>query len=551
MPSKRVFPFHPSQEPNAVQRLEGFAMPKELEISEKQNGMLDAEYGFGWRHIIAFLGTFGFMTNYLIIFNLSVTIVSMVNNTALEDQSWERLEEIKNETLPFSSSLCAAPNQTSVDKDGPFLWSRTQMGVVLGSFYYGYIWTQMAGGLLSAKFGGKWIFGFGTFLAGVLTFLVPVAAAAGVEYLIAIRVLQGLSEAICLPNKRQILLAAIQGITFPACQAILAQWVPPHERTKIPTLTISGCSFGIVIAFITSGLLADSNFLGGWPSVFYVCGLISCIWFALWVIFVSSNPAGHRFIRAAEKDYIAKCLARDLKSRNQDGKAPGMMDLPWKAIITSTAVWAVFISHFTFNWCNYTLLTSLPTYFNTVLGLNLRANGLLSAIPYVAQTVVQIVVGPVADTLRSKCGLKTELVRKLLDCSAHFFPGICIIAVGHIGCDTTAAIALLSTAVGFTGLTGGGFFVNLFDISPQYAGVIFGMSNTLATIPGIAGPYLTQTLIRDEPTVASWQIVFYIAASLYFFSTIFYMIFAKATIQWWADPQYEKKKKSTSAKERF
>uniref|UniRef100_A0A5S6Q5Z9 Sialin n=1 Tax=Trichuris muris TaxID=70415 RepID=A0A5S6Q5Z9_TRIMR len=547
MPSKRVFPLHLAQETNAVQRQEDIAMPKELEMSEKQNGVLSGgssldntfcqrtKYGFGWRHIVAFLGTFGFMTNYLIIFNLSVTIVSMVNNTALEDQSWQKLENLTNGTIPFSPSVCAAPNQTSVDKDGPFLWSRRQMGIVLGSFYYGYIWTQMPGGLLSAKFGGKWIFGLGTFLAGVLTFFVPLAASAGVEYLIAIRVLQGLSE----------------GITFPACQAILAQWVPPHERTKIPTLTISGCSFGIVIAFITSGLLADLSFLGGWPLVFYVCGLISCVWFTVWVIFVSSNPAGHRFITSAEKDYIAKCLARDLKSRKQGGGVVGMMDLPWKAITMSTAVWAVFISHFTFNWCNYTLLTSLPTYFNTVLGLNLRANGLLSAIPYVAQTVVQIVVGPVADTLRSKCGLKTELVRKLLDCSAHFFPGICIIAVGHIGCDTTAAIALLSTAVGLTGLTGGGFFVNLFDISPQYAGVIFGMSNTLATIPGIAGPYLTQTLIQDEPTVASWQIVFYISAALYFFSTIFYMIFAKATIQWWADPQYESKKKSTATKERF
>ena len=42
---------------------------------------------------------------------------------------------------------------------------------------------------------------------------------------------------------------------------------------------------------------------------------------------------------------------------------------------------------------------------------------------------------------------------------------------------------------------GGGVFLNAGDIAPQYAGVIYGISNTFATLPGFLSPlavgYLT------------------------------------------------------------
>ena len=38
------------------------------------------------------------------------------------------------------------------------------------------------------------------------------------------------------------------------------------------------------------------------------------------------------------------------------------------------------------------------------------------------------------------------------------------------------------------------FYVTANDIAPAYAGIVFGISNTFATIPGIISPYIVGAL---------------------------------------------------------
>ncbi|POG59204.1 hypothetical protein GLOIN_2v856345 [Rhizophagus irregularis DAOM 181602=DAOM 197198] len=40
-----------------------------------------------------------------------------------------------------------------------FGWSSTTQGLVLSSFFVGYLTTQVLGGALADKFGGKWVLG--------------------------------------------------------------------------------------------------------------------------------------------------------------------------------------------------------------------------------------------------------------------------------------------------------------------------------------------------------------------------------------------------------
>ncbi len=73
-------------------------------------------------------------------------------------------------------------------------WDSETQGWILGSFFYGYILTQIPGGYLSGRFGPKWLMGLGILGTVVFTLLTPVAADLGARYLIAVRALEGLGE---------------------------------------------------------------------------------------------------------------------------------------------------------------------------------------------------------------------------------------------------------------------------------------------------------------------------------------------------------------------
>lgn len=82
------------------------------------------------RYTVVFMAFFGFFNVYALRVNLSVAIVAMV--------------ELRNVTLA---------NGTMVQEQH-FDWNSKQQGLVLSSFFYGYILTQFAGGFIAGKVGG-------------------------------------------------------------------------------------------------------------------------------------------------------------------------------------------------------------------------------------------------------------------------------------------------------------------------------------------------------------------------------------------------------------
>lgn len=50
---------------------------------------------------------------------------------------------------------------------------------------------------------------------------------------------------------------------------------------------VPGAQFGTVVSLPISGLLCQSTFLGGWPAVFYVFGVLGILWFVAWMLLVS------------------------------------------------------------------------------------------------------------------------------------------------------------------------------------------------------------------------------------------------------------------------
>ena len=61
----------------------------------------------------------------------------------------------------------------------------------MSSFFYGYILTQIPGGWVATKFGGKYVYGIGVLVTSLLTLITPLMAYLNLWALVACRVAMG------------------------------------------------------------------------------------------------------------------------------------------------------------------------------------------------------------------------------------------------------------------------------------------------------------------------------------------------------------------------
>lgn len=127
--------------------------------------------------------------------NLSVAIVAMVNHTGLAVADHNDPHHVVTDNVTDDEYVCFDPNAKSQgqgqSEDGPFLWTEPEQGLVLGSYFWGYLVTQIPGGRMAELFGGKWVFFLAVVMNMVATILSPVCAYAGYQYLILMRIIEG------------------------------------------------------------------------------------------------------------------------------------------------------------------------------------------------------------------------------------------------------------------------------------------------------------------------------------------------------------------------
>ncbi|XP_029818706.1 sialin isoform X3 [Manacus vitellinus] len=336
------------------------------------------------RYNLALLACFGFFLLYALRVNLSVALVDMVEpNTSLAKNATSNV-------CPEHSSTINVPRNTTGEK---YSWDADTQGWILGSFFYGYIITQIPGGYLASRIGGKLLLGFGIFGTSIFTLLTPLAANLGVGYLIAVRALEGLGE----------------GVTFPAMHSMWSSWAPPLERSKLLSISYAGAQLGTVVSLPLSGLIC---YYMNWVYVFYIFGALGVLWWFFWMCLVSDTPETHRSISHAEREYILSSLKDQLSTQKS---------VPWRPMLKSLPLWAIVVAHFSYNWTFYTLLTLLPTYMKEILRFDAQENGFLSALPYFGCWLCIILSGQIADYLREKQNFSTVCVRKCFTLIAQLY----------------------------------------------------------------------------------------------------------------------------------
>lgn len=106
-----------------------------------------------------------------------------------------------------------------------------------------------------------------------------------------------------------------KGVLWPAMSSIFVHWTPSKERTKIIGTSTSGAWVGNIIALPFGGFLCVSGFDGGWPSIFYIFGIIGIVWSVLFMFLVSDSPKTHPFIKKSELDYLVEETKKEVSAK--------------------------------------------------------------------------------------------------------------------------------------------------------------------------------------------------------------------------------------------
>jgi len=466
------------------------------------------------RFIFAFMGFFCFFNLYALRVNLSVALVRMVNVTYMKQLEIENAA-LTNATIHKDPIDCEEANKTaSATQDGPFNWDSKQQGTILAAFFYGYIFTQIPGGMLAEKFGGKLVLLVGIAWTALLTLLTPVIAeAGGFAGLVAIRVLEGLGE----------------GVAFPAMHVMISAWAPPLERGRLATFVYAGAQIGTVVAMPISGVLCQTV---NWQSVFYVFGAIGVVWSVMWIFLVYDRPSSHPRISPQERNYI--------ETSQGPQRAKGVtLKTPWLKMVTSPSVYAVMMGNFAHNWGNFFIMTTIPQFLSYILKFDIQSSGAVAGAPYLTMWFGMLLGGTVTDFLLSRHLMSVTTVRKLFCILGFVVPTACLIGIGFVNCEKEVAVFCLVVTGFCLGLSWGGWGVNHMDIAPPFAGTVFGITNCISTIPGFVAPAIVGALTYRNQTRAAWRNAFYITGGVLMFGTLVFIICGTGKRQRWSYPESE------------
>ncbi|CAO2840815.1 unnamed protein product [Amaranthus hypochondriacus] len=428
----------------------------------------------------------------------SVKVRDSLNDVVLEEKWWKEFpKRWIIVVLCFSAFLLCNMDRVNMSiailpMAAEYGWSPTTVGLIQSSFFWGYLLTQVAGGIWADTIGGKTVLGFGVVWWSIATALTPIAAKLGLPFLLFVRAFMGIGE----------------GVAMPAMNNILSKWVPVSERSRSLALVYSGMYLGSVTGLAFSPFLIHTY---GWPSVFYSFGSLGTVWFAVWLNKANNSPLEDPDLRPAEKKLIlsSSSLSREPIKR-----------IPWGAILSKPPVWALIVSHFCHNWGTFIILTWMPTYYHQVLHFNLTESGMLCVLPWLTMAVSANFGGWIADTLVSK-GYSVTTVRKIMQTVGFLGPAFFLTQLSHVN-SPAMAVLCMACSQGTDAFSQSGLYSNHQDIAPRYSGILLGLSNTAGVLAGVLGTAATGYILQH----GSWDNVFEVSVGLYLVGTVVWNLFS-------------------------
>ncbi|WP_337101081.1 MFS transporter [Paenibacillus sp. YIM B09110] len=325
----------------------------------------------------------------------------------------------------------------------------SQQGMLLSSFFLGYAIMQMPGGALADKFGFRKVILFSIIIWSIFTGMTGLAWS--LASMVVIRFLFGIAE----------------GGYFPSGSKAIAATFPLNERSRAMSLMLSSATIaGIFTPILTTQAMGTI----GWRSLFYIIGGAGLIVGFLFYFFLK-EPA-----KASPEEGM-------ISARPKAAKAP------LKEVLKTPMIWNLFIAYFSIYAINWGLSAWMPTYMMEARGLDLKAIGLLSAIPAFVGIFGMIFSGYVLDRL-------TKGADKIVAALLSIGTGILLYLMANAA-TTTLFIAYQSVVTIFAS-----FIITLIasqslkTMPASIVGSANGFINTGAQLAGFLTPMLIGFMVQ-------------------------------------------------------
>ncbi|XP_071959394.1 sialin-like [Antedon mediterranea] len=339
-----------------------------------------------------------------------------------------------------------------------FDWNIETQQLILGVFYYGFAASPIFGGWLVGRYGGFRVLLAGVSLSSLMMLLTQLTARLNLVFLMINRIIDGIG----------------QGIVYPSIFGIIVNWSQLNERSTFISITTSGLSIGAVLTGYVSTWLGESSVFGGWPSTFYVYGMLGALWCITWYFIGSSRAANHPWISDYERNLILQWQPEEVNS------------------------------------------------------------GLLTVGPNVAFSIVIIFGGIIMDKIISSGRISILSTRKLYICVGFGLSSILLVLIGYVANDVMLSVVLTTLVFGVYGLGPPAIGSNTMDIAPNHAGLLIGIIYAVTTTTGFIAPAVVGLFTHTHNTIYQWRIIFCIVPGLQIFGVVAFMIFGSGEVQDWA-----------------
>ena len=227
----------------------------------------------------------------------------------------------------------------SISKD--FALAPTQMGVVISAFFIGYSIMQIPGGWLADHFGSKTVICIALTLWSIFTF--TTGHASTLAGLLFLRFVFGLCE----------------GPYAGSCYRAIAEYFPRELRPAFTTGILSSNYIGSAIAPI---IIVPLILWFGWRGMFQALGCIGLVYVFFYAFCVKKTKPAEE-VKAGKKENKTKYFLHLMK-----------FSIIWKLVLCAFCVSCI----------NKGLDAWMPTYLIAERGINLKAVGYVTPIPFMA-----------------------------------------------------------------------------------------------------------------------------------------------------------------------